>query len=290
MDQIIVSINGDDITEKMLEAAVARYLVQLEEDEQTEFEPSNDNMKFIKSEVLNYLIERFLILQRALKNGVEVQNEEIARNIEKMKSNFSNEDEWRNNLISLHVSEDKLFDEIRRDMIIEKFLNENYVSDVQFTEEELFDYYSKNEQMMKEPDLFSFYEAYSAATDKVKSACEIIKSNADISVISKELEEIGIDFHNHTEVPSYSLPEEVYNVLSDVGIGNIASMPAPDNGVMIYKLNNKIEGGKFDYENIKEKLAQYLIQSAKNEITDKIIKEEMDQAVIKYENTEYLDR
>ena len=290
MDQVIVSINGEGITEKMLEASMARYLIQLEEDEDSDFEPTKDNLKFIKTEVLNYLIERLLLLQRALKNGIAVQNDEVARNIEKMKANFSTAEEWRNNLVSLHVAEENLFNEVKKDMIIEKFLDENYLKVIQFTESELIEYYHKNEKLMKEPDLFSFYEAYTGNIDMVKQACLVIQSNKDISVISKELEEIGVDFHNHSEVPSYNLPEEVYNVLSDVGIGNIATMPAPDNGILIYKLNNKIVGRKFIYEHIKEKLAEYLIKSAKKEITDNLIKEEMDKADIKYENTDCLER
>ena len=39
-----------------------------------------------------------------------------------------------------------------------------------------------------------------------------------------------------------------------------------------------------------EKLAEYLIQNAKTEITNQLIREEMDKAKIEYKDTEYLEK
>ncbi len=73
MNSTIVRINGEDITEILLESAVSRYIIQMEEDEDSDFEPTKDNMKFIKTEVLNRLIERTLLLQKAAVEKIEVE-------------------------------------------------------------------------------------------------------------------------------------------------------------------------------------------------------------------------
>ncbi len=206
-----------------------------------------------------------------------------------MRSNFTTEEEWKENLISLHIQEENLFDELKKDMTIEKFLNEHYISDTNFSEKELQEYYNNNEKLMKEPDLFSFYEIYCDNADIVKSVYNILQEK-DIYQITEALEKAGLEFHNHTDIPAYQLPEEVYNVMSDLEIGKVATMQAPECGMLVYKLNGKIIGKKLIYDEIKEKLAQYLVQSARAEETDKIIKEEMDKAVIKYVDSSYLEK
>lgn len=289
MNSTIVRINGEDITEILLESAVSRYIIQMEEDEDSDFEPTKDNMKFIKTEVLNRLIERTLLLQKAAVEKIEVKHETVHQNIDRMRSNFTTEEEWKENLISLHIQEENLFDELKKDMTIEKFLNEHYISDTNFSEKELQEYYNNNEKLMKEPDLFSFYEIYCDNADIVKSVYNILQEK-DIYQITEALEKAGLEFHNHTDIPAYQLPEEVYNVMSDLEIGKVATMQAPECGMLVYKLNGKIIGKKLIYDEIKEKLAQYLVQSARAEETDKIIKEEMDKAVIKYVDSSYLEK
>ncbi|MGA2142500.1 MAG: SurA N-terminal domain-containing protein, partial [Brevinematales bacterium] len=66
---VIAEINGEQITMEMLDSAVGRYIVQLEEDEEADFKPTKENMKFIKTEVLNFLMERKLLLKRAMEEG-----------------------------------------------------------------------------------------------------------------------------------------------------------------------------------------------------------------------------
>ena len=163
------------------------------------------------------------------------------------------------------------------------------MDEIRFSEKELEKYYQDNESLMKEPDLFTFYEVYGNSAEQVKLAYEIIQKDQDIFRITDAMEKAGLDFHNHADIPSYQLPEEVYRVLMDLEKGKIASMQAPDNGILIYKLIHKIIGNKLIYSEIKEKLAQYLIQKAKAEVRDKLIKEEMDKAEIKYINTTCLE-
>jgi hypothetical protein len=290
MSEIIALVNSEEISKQMIESALARYLIQLEEDETLEFEPTEKNIQFLKTEVLNQLIERKLLLQRAKKAGIEVSHEAVRENIEKMKANFKDAEEWQTNLISLHIQEENLFDEVKKEMLIEKFLNENYPKGVKFTEEELKAYYDEHEKFMKDPDLFSFYEAYAPKTENVKEIYETFQQKSDAHKISQEMEKSTFRFHHHIDVPAFQLPEQVLNVLAELEIGKIASMESPEGGFLVYKLLNKLIGKRLVYDNIKEKLAEYLIQSAKNEVVDKIIQEEMEKAAIDYKDTTYLEK
>lgn len=290
MNHVIVMVNGEELTEQALDSAVGRYIVQLEEDEEASFEPNEKNLKYIKTEVLNHLIEKSLLLQRAKQEGVEIPHEAVARNIEMMRSNFQTDEEWKSNLVALRIVEEELFEEIKKDMILEKFLGDHYQKNIQFSEEQLKEYYKDNERFMKEPDLFSFYEGYAPNADKVKYIYEEMKQHDNVEEIEKELKQLGIDFHHHTDVPAFQLPEPVVKVLSDLQPQEVASMQADGGGMLVYKLVRRAVGNKLEYEQIKEKLAEYLITSAKSEVADKLIKDEMDKAKIEYKDVNYLEK
>lgn len=290
MNHVVVTVNGEELTEQVLDSAVGRYIVQLEEDEEVKFEPNDDNLKYIKTEVLNHLIEKSLLLQRAKQEGVEIPHEAVARNLEMMRSNFQTDEEWKNNLVALRIPEESLFDEIKKDMILEKFLGEHYQKNIQFSEEQLKNYYTENERFMKEPDLFSFYEGYADNAEKVKYIYEEMKRSEDVEVIGKQLKQLGIDFHHHTDVPAYQLPEPVVKVLGDLQPQEVASMQADGGGMLVYKMIRRAVGKKLEYDQIKERLAEYLITSAKSEVADKLIKDEMDKAKIEYRDVTYLEK
>lgn len=290
MDHVIVVVNGEEITERELDSSVGRYIVQLEEDEEAKFEPNETNLKYIKTEVLNHLVEKLLLLQKAKTDGVEIPHEAVARNIEMMRSNFQSDDEWKDNMKALRIAEENFFDEIKKDMVLEKFLNQHYQKNIQFSEEQLKEYYTTNEKFMKEPDLFTFYEAYAVNAEKVKFVYEEMKNHEDTDSLGKELKNLGIDFHNHSDIPAYQLPEPVINVLSDLQPQEIASMQADGGGMLVYKLIKRTVGKKLEFDQIKEKLSEYLISNAKSEVADTLIREEMEKAKIEYKDVSYLEQ
>lgn len=153
---VIAEINGEQITMEMLDSAVGRYIVQLEEDEEADFKPTKENMKFIKAEVLNFLMERKLLLKRALEEGFLTTDAEVDKRVGELRKNFSNSKEWEINLAALKTDEPGLFIEVRNDLVIEKYLNSKLDQTMKFGEKELRDYYNDNEDAMRDPDLFCF--------------------------------------------------------------------------------------------------------------------------------------
>lgn len=287
--KVIATVNGSNITQEMLDRSVSRYIVQLEEDETAEFEANPQNLKFIKTEVLNHLIERNLLLKRAEKSGITIEHAAVKNNLDKMKSNFKDDHEWKANLIVLRIEEEALFNEIHDDMMIERFLADQLEKKVEFTEDELKEYYQRNEEIMKEPDLFTFYEIYTNHAEEVKKAVEILNTEHDIFKLEEKLKLINLELHHHSNVPNFQLPEEVFNVLKDMEVQKIGMMQSPNSGMLVYKLLKKTMGNKLPYDQIKQKLAEFLIKAAHNDILDKVITEELEKAAIEYKDTEYLE-
>ena len=290
VNSIIAKVNGEEIHESDLDGAVARYIVQLEEEDESNFEPNPDNLKYLKTEALNHLIDRTILYQSAVKEGVEVTHEAVRENLDSMRANFETTEEWKNNLLALHIQEENLFDALKKDMIIEKYLGNHYVQKVEFTQEDLKKYYQENERMMKEPDLFSFYEIYANNAAQVKVIYEMLQTSIDFDVLESDLEKLKIDIQNHSDIPGFNIPEQVFTVLDDLEIGKIGTMPAPDGGMLVYKLLRKSIGKPLQFEQIKEKLAEYLIAAAKNDVTDQLVESARSSADIEFVDTSYIKK
>ncbi len=287
---VVAKINEVLITQEMLDRAVGRYIIQLEEDEDIDFKPTKENYKFIRTEVLNFLIERILLLNRAEREGIQISDDAVSKSIKTLKKNFSSSEEWSKNLLALSTDEASLFFEIRSDMIIEKFIDKMLGDKVKFGEKELMSYYENNEDIMKDPDLFTFYELNANTADDIKIAYSLLQKIEDFTELEKELIKHEINIHNHKNVPGFELSKELQNVLSDLKIGSIATMQGAEGGMMIYKLMKIIRGRKLDYNEIKEKLAEYLIKTAKKETIDSVITDEMEKARIEYLDLSYLEK
>jgi hypothetical protein len=286
---VIATINGEQITVEMLDKAVGRYIVQLEEDEEIDFKPTHENLKFIKTEVLNFLMERKLLLKRAEAEGVSVTEEAVNKRINDLRNNYSSVREWEDNLTALKTDEPGLFSEVKNDLIIENFLDKRLGETMRFGEKELRKYYMENEDYMKEPDLFTFYDVHVDTANEVKAVYTLMQKFTDIDLLNSELEKIGLKSNYHRDVPGHQISEETMTMLNDLEPGKIATVEAAEGGMTIFKLIRKIRGERLEFDDIKEKLAEYLMHKARKENIDCVITEEMEKANIDYVDITYLE-
>lgn len=285
----IVTVNKEPIESKDLDTAVARYLAQISEDTETDFEASNDNIKYIRTEVLNFLIERVLLLQLAKTKDIATTDDVIESKISDIKSGYNTE-EWQSSLKQMKIQEDDLFNEIRNDIIMEQLLFAIYNENININDKTLLSYYNENENIMKNPDLFSFYELVMNTKEKVNLAVNIIADSDDIVQIKTRLKAQDIEFTNYTDLPAHQLPTNVINILADVEVGKIATMPSEDDRMVLFKLNNRIKGKKLDFNEIKNHLETSLRHKAQKEVYSQCVTDELDKANIEYIDISYLEQ
>lgn len=279
---VIVKVNGREITDSMLESSVTRYFVQLEEDEECDFQPTPENMKYIRAESLNYLIERVLFLQLAERKGIVVEDKDVRYRLNVLRAEYENEEDWRDNLLSVGANEETISQEIHDDLLIERLLESLYSEHLVLDEPSLRKYFEENESRMKEPDLFTFYEVGVENVEQVQTAAIIINSNHDITEKEKRLNALGMQFNHYTDLPSVNLPEEIYNVLNDLEAGKMGTMILDDQSLVVYQLLKRIAGKKFVFEEIKDHLGHYLKEQGKKETYSRVMNEELQNADIEY--------
>lgn len=282
---VIAKVNGQVITDQMLEKALARYLIQLEEEENPNFEPNDTNLKFLRAEVLQFLIERMLLLQLASKENIRVEITEAKERIEGLKSEFETDREWEDNLMILKSNPQDLAEELQEDLTLERLLNSHYEKEIDVSEANLKQYYNENQSRMREPDLYTFYQVLSETPDRLKLAHTVLAQNLSKTDTEKQLKRIGMNLQHFTDLPEYKIPEEVLNVLRDLPVEKLGTMILGEKSMLLLKLIKKIEGRLLRFEDIKEQLQYSILESGKKQVYSELVEQESSQATIEYVDT-----
>jgi hypothetical protein len=286
---IIARVNGEDIDSKMLDGAVSRYIVQLEEDESSNFEPTPQGMKFIRAEALKYLIERVALLQVATSDGFSVTHDEAHARMRQIRAKFDTDSDFANNLLILGVDTDNAIDEVARDMLLEKYLDAIYSRTIELSDETLERYFEENKTRMKQPDLYTFYEVMVSSPAQVNTAALIFTNSKDVGEIEEKIKAIDGEFRHEADFPSFQLPEEVFNILSDLEEGKVGTMVIDDHTIMVYKLIRRMNGKSFAFDEIKESLRGFMNESGRKTIYADLVSKLMETAKVEYVDTDYLE-
>ncbi|MFN3659873.1 MAG: SurA N-terminal domain-containing protein [Brevinematales bacterium] len=284
----VVSVNGKVITDRDIDRAMVRYIVQLEEDERP-YEPTKENLKFLRVEAFNALVSRSLLLERAKQKGCQVSDEEIEEEMREILTHFESRENWENNLILFQLSEEEVREEVRGDMMIERLIDLE-ASQEPITEEFLHSFYDMNAQFLKEPTLYTFYEISASTKEKVEEVIHCLKSMSDIVEIENRIKELGETFFHHVDVVEGSIPEEVREVVGDLGREEIGTMVLPEGGYVVYKLLGRREGKQRSFESVREDLRRYLEHEKRTKTYQRLLDEEMEKADIRYLHVEYFEK
>jgi peptidyl-prolyl cis-trans isomerase SurA len=115
--------------------------------------PSLEEINSIKLNILDELINKEILLERAQKLGVEANDGEVEDKFTESKSPFT-EDEFNRQLKERGMTVDDLKRELRRQISIQKLINREVVAKISITDQDIGDFYNKNRAQ------FNFSEAH----------------------------------------------------------------------------------------------------------------------------------
>jgi len=237
--------------------------------------PVNEiQLQALKKEVLESLVNRELLFQESRNKGIKVEEAAINEQINVLKKRFSNENEFKNAMLSMNFSEDYLASRIKRDLAIRQFLDKQFAEKVTISDKETKGYYDSH------PDAFS-----KPAQVKASHILVSVNSRADEAskaVARKKIEEIqqklknGEDFatlaKEFSQCPSnasggdlgYFERGQMVKPFEDAAFalapGETSSIVETKFGYHIIKCIDKKSGTSIAYEEIKRKLQEHLKQ------------------------------
>lgn len=135
-DEIVATVNGKDILKKDYEVEIENTKTSYEQQGINLDELDSKMKEEVEKSVLDQLINTELILQTAEKDGVSVEQGEVDSELEAIKSQFEEDKQFEEALEKNKLTEEQLGEQVKKQLIITKYLDKN-VGELSATDEEL---------------------------------------------------------------------------------------------------------------------------------------------------------
>ncbi len=207
-----------------------------------------------RKNVLNQMIEDKLMLQEAKKQGIEVSDEELEEKLNQVKSQFSNDEEFRQILKSENLTMLDLKEKYKEQIMIKKLINREVRSEIDITPTGVFRYYQEHEEDFRIPAKIKVQTILIRKTNETQSQSVNLKER--IEKIYKELKE-GTEFSKlakeYSEDPSAEdggnmgyikkgeMMAKIDKALFLLKVGEISDIIETKIGYHIFKVNDKKE-------------------------------------------------
>jgi peptidyl-prolyl cis-trans isomerase C len=268
---IVAVVNGDEITRADFDremAIVQRQLLHMRKPQ------SALNLSEIKKEVIESLINKQLLYQESQKKDITISEAEIDEQMQKVKEKFPDENTFKELLKKEGLSLDDLRSQIKRDLMLQRFIDTQFAKNITVSDQETKAYYEGNLSMFKKSEQIQASHILIKVDPEAKEA-DKAKARAKLEKIQKKLKKGG-DFAalagESSDCPSkarggdlgYFGRGQMVKPFEDAAFslkkGEVSDIVETGFGYHLIKVIDKKPETIIAYNDVKEKLNQYLKQ------------------------------
>ncbi len=278
----LASVNGEMIAKRDVEVQLAFY---------------SDAAKEVttKSEIMDQLITRKLLLQEAKKQGIDVTKEEtqefIEKELEELGMTYS---VFLEELNETGISYNEALDSYRDQLILDKFIQQKTnVMEVSVTDEEVQEYYNKNKNLFVTPKLVRFSMITVADKELAKQIRDKAKKGEDFAKLaaqygtSKEKERDGdYGYMSYEQIPP-GLNQLIFNLEIGKIDPGLSSTPL---GYHIVKVTDIINPETRTFEDVKGMIKKALELEEQKQNLDKYVDSLKESSKIEIYDEEYVSK
>ncbi len=226
----------------------------------------------IKNRVLDEMINRELIYQESQRLQVSVDEKAIDKQMEQVVASFAGRQEYEQALEKGGISEQALRAQIGKGMLIDKYIEKEFVEKVEISDEETRTYYDQNPQFFKQPEQVRARHIL-IKMDKGADAAEKEEAGKKIAAIRERLEK-GEAFEDLAKEASacpsgknggdlgYFGRGKMLKAFEDAAFalqpGEMSDVVETEYGLHIIKSVDKKAEGMVPYDEVKGNLVKFL--------------------------------
>jgi len=226
----------------------------------------------LKKRVLEGLIDRELLYQQSEKSGIKVEESEVNEQIAELKNRFSSEDEFKEVLKKMDVTESELKSQFGREIIIKKYVDREIAPKAQVKDEEVQTFYRAHPEYFKTPEMVRASHIL-VKVDPKATEVEKAKAREKIMGIQKRLQK-SEDFaklaEEYSDCPSsakggdlnFFKRGQMVGPFEDAAFalkaGETSDIVETQFGYHLIKVTERKDAGEVPYEEIKGKIEEHL--------------------------------
>ncbi|GAB4278168.1 MAG: peptidylprolyl isomerase [Coriobacteriia bacterium] len=238
-----------------------------------------------RARILDNLVVDILQRQAAEEMGIEVSDADVEDQIEKIKSSFPDEESFSASLRQNDMTEEDLRDEVYNQLLTEAIIEE-ISGDVEVTEEEIQDYYDRNQDQFRQPAAKRAAHILFAADDKetAEQVLQQIRDGADFAAMAKQYSTDPASAENGGDLgwPMTPYVAEFQEALDQLEVGEVSDLVETVFGWHIIKCLDEREESVKTLDEAREEIEAILKQQAQAEAYQQFISELKEKAEIEY--------
>lgn len=278
-DEVVARVNGSDIKRKDLDAAVQAFGYQMAR--QGRRVPPGQ-MGQLQRSVLDELIGRKLILEQGAKQVPADIDKKVQEQIDETKTRMGGDEEFKKTLADTGVSLEQYTHQVRDNIIIRESIEALVDKQVKITVEDAKAFYDANPDQFKQPEMVRashiLIRCAPDATDEVKkekraqidAALSLIKSGEKFADVAKKVSEDPGSAENGGDLgffPRGRMVPEFDTAAFSLKTNEISGVITTQFGYHILEVTARKPAQLMPFDDVKEKLADYLKQRKGSEIT-----------------------
>lgn len=195
---MVAMVNGTAISEKDFNRSLNQTRRRFA---QTGKKLESNQLENVKKNILETLIDRELLYQESQKKGIKVTDEEIKKQIEGLRKQFSGNDAFTKALKSADLTEDELKDQVKKQLSVRALIDKDIAEKVKIENKESKAFYDSHPDIFKRPeevrashilakvDSQADKKAVAKARKKIEAAQKRLNKGEDFAKVAREVSE-----------------------------------------------------------------------------------------------------
>jgi peptidyl-prolyl cis-trans isomerase C len=261
--EIVARVNGRPILRRDFDLAV-----QLQFQARAADAVGIEELRLVREKVLEQLIDNELLHQQALKRGGRVPESEVDAEVKRLKEGFASPDELSGTLLDSQVSEGEFREQVRRSLVVSRFVDEEVVGPLAIGDEDLRRYYEQNPSEVSRPEAVRIAQilvrvaadaslpAKAAARQKIEEILRELRAGRDFAEMARRHSE-GPEAARGGDsgiLPRGGGPPPIERAAFQMKPGEISDVIETRLGFHIIRVGGRRAGGPAPLEEIRDAL------------------------------------
>lgn len=264
-------VNGTVITQAELDSQMKIVMDQLRASGRL---PDVSQLDQMRSQVLENLIARELLYQESQKKGIKISEEEVNEQLIKLKTQFPTEAEFNNALIRMNLTEASIKEKLQRDLALKKLIEDEVAPKVTVSDSDIRAFYENNPETFKQPERVKASHILIKVDPKADPS-QKAEAQKKIDLVSAKLqkgEDFGALAKEYSEGPSgpkggdlgYFTRGQMVKPFEETAFamkpGEVSGTVETRFGYHLIKVTDKTPEGTMPYDDVKDRLGEFLKQ------------------------------
>ncbi len=272
-DTSVVLVNGEAITESEIEQQFRLSLFYGRE--------NNKSLDELKAAIIEELIDRHLILQKAREDNIKVSKDDIELTLGEIMHMYDSPEEFERAIDKASLSLEELRKRLENDLLI-KITEERILDEIDVTEEEVKKYYEEHKDILKQPELIRLSAVIVETEEEAQLLLDKIKEGREFAELSKD-ESLGVNIISDKDMGHFArgqMSPEIERIAFSLKEGGV-SQPIPvKEGYQLLRLEERLPGSGYKFEDIKGQLPQRVLEEKQQQVLSDWLKQLRDKAEI----------